>query len=791
MRFVPKIFLMKLVWLTLFFSAKAFASSKSYSQIVLPFDSERPFAYHYNRAENAVVLEIEKTRTSELKALETYDETLIRRLYFSESAHKTTVKIVLKDKSVRATITSFKEPYRIVLDLFQKGYKEARDPKTGFPFSTHKPKKSGRKNSLDHPASFGKNTHEIEILEDDFEEQEPARMQTSFSKEQGFAKEDKRKHRLLKPTSDQFSNSQELSQALANVPAGRGKSWGEYPPYIYRLQLASLNAGKNYKDFLRKNAANAMTSARSMADYASKLYDFGDEQRALLAFRKVLHKSPLLFDKYPLYLWRLAEIHMGKGNLTLADGYYGAMVTKHPDHPLANFAKMRRFDIKAIRLIKKGEAQAYDVLASHLDRIDPKNDVELKAQIAIRQVYWSADKENQTKLLKNKYHIPPISSKRAVRLEGIYSQIENPWTGLLCATLTLNKRLDKDTPWHETTSNLAGHYFKKYQGKKLETYRKHLWAKMTEKLNDSIEKHVGKKDYIAAISIYDSLPQNLRKVKNEVKTSWALGEAYRLLGRPSKAVDFYQDAAKRMKMGEEKFKALFWQAVTTNDKAAAGNIGSKNIQKALRVADRAMMAAWRGLKPQEKRNLLVSMKGSFEEVLNSQMPLYSPVEILLQGYKDALSSKVEESGSKLKNLKESYSPVPGTVGVLDSIAKKMDRLGARKKANDARLLLSKLHPKDFNKDKDIENLWANNLISLAETYRAASKFLDAGRIYALTGEKSENFEGRAEALYKGGLLLYRAGRREEAIKAFEQASQDGNNLLYSDLATKRLNQINQ
>ena len=61
----------------------------------------------------------------------------------------------------------------------------------------------------------------------------------------------------------------------------------------------------------------------------------------------------------------------------------------------------------------------------------------------------------------------------------------------------------------------------------------------------------------------------------------------------------------------------------------------------------------------------------------------------------------------------------------------------------------------------------------------------------MTGLKSENWEKRAEALYKGGLLLYRSGRREEALKAFEGAANDGNNLLYAELARKRLEQLNE
>ena len=81
------------------------------------------------------------------------------------------------------------------------------------------------------------------------------------------------------------------------------------------------------------------------------------------------------------------------------------------------------------------------------------------------------------------------------------------------------------------------------------------------------------------------------------------------------------------------------------------------------------------------------------------------------------------------------------------------------------------------------------MIGLAEDYRTSNEYLEAGRIYTFVGSESENWEGRAEALYKGGLLLYRSGRREEAVDAFNKAKADGNNLFYANLANERLNQI--
>ena len=98
-------------------------------------------------------------------------------------------------------------------------------------------------------------------------------------------------------------------------------------------------------------------------------------------------------------------------------------------------------------------------------------------------------------------------------------------------------------------------------------------------------------------------------------------------------------------------------------------------------------------------------------------------------------------------------------------------------------------PKDLGDDKAAKQTWASELINLAEDYRKANQYLDAGRLFNLVGAEAENFEGRAEALYKGGLLLYRAGRRAEAVEALKKAEADGNNLFYANLAKERLSQL--
>jgi tetratricopeptide (TPR) repeat protein len=320
---------------------------------------------------------------------------------------------------------------------------------------------------------------------------------------------------------------------------------------------------------------------------------------------------------------------------------------------------------------------------------------------------------------------------------------------------------------------------------------------MVIKINANVAKMVADQDYLGAIKIYESLGASLKSIKKTTKTSWSLGQAYRLLGQAELAIPFYKSASKRLKNGSNRFRAIFWHAVTLNDtidaKTGAGSNTAEitNMKKDLARTNTKMMQSWRELKPDERQKLLVSMKSPFEKLLKSQALISSPVEILLGAWKNSLTTKAGDTTSKIEALKNSYAATGEAVEILIMIAEKFKRLGDKNKVNQARFLLSKLDPKSFDKEKDTENLWAKNLVALAETYRESNQYLDAGRIYALTGSKSENYEGRAEALYKGGLLLYHAGRREEALKAFNQASQDGNNLLYSELARKRLDQLNQ
>src|SRR4051812_31687501 len=97
------------------------AAQGQFSQLTLSFPDKRPFAYSYSEQENAIVIELQKTTPSELGSLDQYDERLVRRVLMKDlGGQGTEVKLVLRDRTIRASINTFQEPFRIVVDLFNR-----------------------------------------------------------------------------------------------------------------------------------------------------------------------------------------------------------------------------------------------------------------------------------------------------------------------------------------------------------------------------------------------------------------------------------------------------------------------------------------------------------------------------------------------------------------------------------------------------------------------------------------------------------------------------------------------
>lgn len=751
-------------------------ASGIYSQMVLPFPSERKVDTTYIKSENALILSFQKTSPDELAALDQYDERLVKRVLVKDLGPLgTEVKLVLRDRNVRAIVNKFQEPFRVTVDIFESSYNEDKDPTTGMPLVG---------NPTPSPeAAAGK------LLADDssaMEAPQAAPSENHASAVPGAPGSAKLK--LLNPMPKVFESSEEMTAAMKNAAPGIGKSWKTFPPYVFRLQTAAYEEGA---DKPAKNpSAAALSSSSAMADYAGKLFNLGHESQALVAYNQVLHKEPSLFDKDALHLWKFAEVHLGQGNATLARGYFEALVEKHPDSPLADFARLRMLDIAAIRLLQNDNYPQLPSLITTLDKIKARNNGELAAQIALRHAYW--DKDGQTPTY-DATAIPKISGTVRKDLAASYPNTENSKTALLAANILLADMLKPEAPWLRTTGPFAEAYFKRFSGEPTEPWRTNLRAMLTAKLNGNLQKKVSDGKLIEAIDDYEAVPKDLKSLGKTTATSWALAEAYRKMGQPEKAVDLYLAASKSEADGPNRFKAEFWLAVTAGELSASlsksNPARSDSLAKMSHDADKKLDASWKRLKPEEQKELAISYKDPFEKTVTGNAKLRTPPKIVLGLWTQALGTKTTAASAEKSDWDRNFSPSGGAVILMTDLGKRFGELGLNTERRAAVALLKSMKPKDFEDDKAAKDIWARQLLKLAEDYRNAGDYLEAGRLFSLVGAEAENWEGRAEALYKGGLLLFRSGRRAEALEAFKKSSEDGNNLFYSNLAKERLSQI--
>ena len=752
-----------------------------YTQIVLPFPTERRVESSYEKSENALVLSFEKTAPSELPALDQYDERLVKRVLIKDHGPiGTEVKLIMRDRNVRAIVNRFTEPFRISIDLFEAGYAEDKDPVTGLPMA-------GSAGAAANPgAAVGgggnSNTAKGQLLVED----DTAAIASGSGAAGGTLK-------LLAPVPKIFETPEEMTMAMRDAAEGIGQAWKTYPPYVYRLQTATYEEGMAKSGPSSVPTSVALSSSRAMADYAGKLFNMGHEGRALIAYQQVLHREPSLFDHDALHLWKFAEVHLGQGNLTLARGYYEALVDKHPESPLAQFAKLRILDVAAVRLLQQDKYTDLPSLVPSLDGIKARTTGELSAQIAIRRAYW--DKPGMLASYDAKA-IPKIASSVRTDLAAAYPTAENSKTALLAANLILADMLKPETPWQRSTGQFAEAYFKRFAGDATEPWRTNLRNQVVAKLNGNLQKKVADGKLLEAIDDYESVPKTLRSLSDGAQTAWALAEAYRKLGQTEKSVELYAAAAKGGSEGPERFKAQFWLAVGAGDAslnaAKANPARSDALAKLAHDADRRMEASWQRLKDDERRALVVSYKEPFEKTISGKFRLKTPPKIVLDSWTAALGTKRDANNGAAPAATEwdkAFSPSGSAVILFTDLGQRFGELGIAPERKKAISLLKNLKPKEFGDDKAAKEIWSNQLAKLAEDQRKAGDYLEAGRLYSLVGDGSENWEGRAEALYKGGLLLFRAGRREEAMAAFKKSSEDGNNLFYANLAKERLAQL--
>jgi hypothetical protein len=773
-------------------------SSNRYSQMVFPFSSKMIYTYHHNPVENRLEIEIRGISPADLGPLDHYDEALIRRILVKDlGGMGVKVSLFLRDRDIRAMVGSFDEPFRITVDLFDREFQEKRDPETAMPFINIPAESTAAEPLADAASTLEKDLkaapHESRLQSG--RSDEPQRNPAPSS----LMREPEQKRRLLQAAPQEIYRPEEMIGALGKISEGVGSAWKSYPVYVYRLQTETYKTGKDYDQWLAKNTEKALTSGQAMAQYAGELFDFGHEGRALIAYQQVLHKAPTVFENDAAHLWRLAEIHLGQGNLTLADGYYQAVVEKHPDHDLSQFARLRRLDIRALRAMEESDVVKFSALSNELDLIDTKRNGELFNQVLIRKAYWNPeDKTAMAKNLANKYHVPVFNPSIENTLIRLRKSSENAWTIFLNDTLVLNNRLLLTSKWEDETGSATALYLKSYKTKTTEPFATAIRDKFNVLFNNTLQQMFASNKNTEIIKAYENLPKELKDESLATATIWAIAESYRILGQNQNAAHYYQMASSGRKPGPDRFKSIFWTALTAGETVEnlklAPRRDAESVARYTRIrnsSDTALWKEWETLNAQEKADIYAQLKSPLEQSIVAKYLLLTPSRIVLEKWSQSLATEITAASAPAVEPDKNFSPGAATVYLIDSLAARFKALGKGKERREATALLAKIKPAVIKADQKAAKLWSESLLSLAEEYRSENQYLEAGRLYALTGRESENWEGRAEALYKGGLLLYRAGKREEALEAFKAAAEDGNNLMYADLAKKRLNQLQQ
>ncbi len=728
-----------------------------FSQLVFNLPDKRTITVSDNPSEPSIEIHFDKTSVDELSSINFYDEALVHRALITDLGPAgSKLKLVLKNFKTKANVSTFTEPFRVSIDLFEDTFKLERDPRTSLPVATGNEQIQGS-----GPVSSSLNGQLESSLSTPMVRSEPL--------EAG---------KPLKLVDSLKRSAGSTALQLDGVQEGRGPEWAKFPIYIYPIQSALYHARSGAQ------GKKELSSGETLAEYGLKLYNFGHELKALEAYKSVMRKEPQVFDTDPLHLWAVAEIYLGKGELNLARSYQQALREKHPDSPLATLSLVRDLDIEALKLSTSLKTAELPGLVKKLSEINDRGNNEVKAQIAIRKIFWGQKKTSALSIDE----IPPIDKNLQAELSSWWPTLENPKTGYIAASIIVNQIRLSD--WDKNNSEFLGAYLEKYKDSPSATWVADFKKAFEVKIADFLQKTMAKGDYLKLIESFEAMPKSISSITEAPATSWVVAEAYRNLGKPKEALPFYAKASKATQPMSQ-FKATFWTAVlnaelSSEDKGAQSS--KEKIEKSVRESDGKLLEVWKRLREDEKSQIAVAYKTQIDSAVSRKLKTPSLAKISLEFWTKALNTKADLASSPEEWTKV-WRPAASTVIFLKQLADDFEFLGLPDQKQATNELITRLKPDLLKDDPNAKNIWLNQLIDLAEEHRKSNRYLDAGRLFADAARNSEQWDKKAEALYKGGLLLYRAGQKDEAVKALTQAAEDTNNFFYANLAKERLNQL--
>ena len=694
------------------------AEDAVFSETILPFKQVKYFDQSFDAKTSTLNITIYKTNSSEIESLYNYDPNVINRVIIKDDSNgDVKITIVLKAKKLRAIVYSFKEPFRIVIDIFNKA------------------QETGRKNNL--------------VRQDD----------------------GSNRYRLLSQSKVDALSAVNQKQ-LDNINSGLAKGWAQFPLYIYRNFNIAFDKRKT-KVKLEKNTAR-------IAEEANKYFQYGDENKALYLYKTLLYRYSEIFNHHPEHLWNVAEIYLGHKKIYVAKSYYLSLIEKFPGTDYANYAKLRIADISSIDAIEKNNLDLLPSLVNELSNID-NTDTELEAEKLIREVYWKQNiKADYNGTTANGF-MPKVDYNQYSKALALRTKIIHPKTKFLLDTIVTSFQLSDEYKWTKQTLAQILTYARNYENKENGSFSQKANVAAMNRLRQVINDQYKSKNYTNVVEIYDSIPQELAKKPNDYQTSWALANSYDKTNMYMEAGEMYEHTAILATNDSDILKSYIYSLESYKSAEGVQTITSESdlnsdINKRISQIDVKTLKEWTKSRSTTKQQIYNLFKSQLLENLKSPKPLKSYLKILSDTWNAPLQTAETISDN-------------GDVEHLILLREKLSANGMKKEANKTQKTLLKLNAESINSSLENEDIWATEMSKYANDLRLDDRYYESAQAYKEVADKTRNWVNRAESYYKSGLLFYKAGKRSEAVAAFEKASNIKDSSLYSKLAQDRLDQI--
>lgn len=738
-----------------------------YYDFTIELGSKRAIAQSYDKNLSRYELFFKDTTFEELKSLHETTHPFIRNIIIRESPGVgTNVWLVLQDSSLISTIDIYEQPFRVRVAIHDSDYKRQRNTATQLPSQP-------KLNQYQAPTSVKGKVHNLDRSASNPTSKSLAKSKKTDSSNKG-------NYQLLKPQSNKKSLSliEPDLAALAKIPTGRGTAWKSYPAYMYPLNITSYLQVSQVKRREKKD------KYYDLGQKAVELYRAGHEHQALYLLDRMLSEEPHQFAREPVYLWVIAECHLSLANLALARGYYQSLKNRFPDSELKHFANIRILDLDSIAKIQSGKNLSS--MNSHLPNLDhmlQTSNHELRLLANIRFAYWG--KINN--FSPNRNSLARLNPKQpSLNLYKFANQAQTKKTKLLAASLPMYEMCSQANFEINNLATHLKHYISAFDHKS-NPFLNQIRIVCEKRLSKFFKSFENKTYYSNATKVWENLPEISKNKISNHNIQWYLAEGYRQSDNPLAANKHYLAAYTDGQKPIHDFLTIFYRLDHLVDTVEGYHpLERQKSKEKLTSLDRRLEKEWGKMSSTHQAKLMKQLYPYFQNYLKGDLELSSVSNIVLQGWKKSLQPQSDENKSE-----QNSGFTPGSHGVeeLITISKWFAKFGKNNQRIESLELLKELKPELYQDNQTTAKIWADQLLQLAEEFRKENAYLSAGRTFIHVASNAPNLDERAESFYKGGLLLYRAGKREEAIQALTRASQDGDNLFYANLAKQRLTKL--